>query len=142
MVKSAAQIKSELLGSSFSSAYQRMLKNILYDKIIVANNIKCMRCGEEMSREDFSIDHIEQWRAADNPFESMVSSDNCDFSHLSCNTKEGASRRKLGHGTCASYNRGCRCDVCKNAQSIANKKYHKKNYSKEKRRKRYENEGR
>lgn len=60
--------KQEQLGMNPSTASGKLLKDLLFDLIIKANH-KCYRCGEELQRENFSIEHIITWLDSENPKE-------------------------------------------------------------------------
>lgn len=132
-----------LLGKSRSTAYGELLKNLIFQKIIVERGIKCFRCGEDMSREDFSIDHILNWRGASNPLEHFVDPNNCSFSHNSCNRFAANGYKELQPcGTHAAYVRGCRCEECTKASRVyaysrKRRPYDPSKYNAEKRREKY-----
>jgi hypothetical protein len=46
---------------------------------------KCYRCKQELSAEDLSIDHIQDWFNSENPKEMFFDLENIAFSHLRCN---------------------------------------------------------
>lgn len=124
--------KNKQLGMNHSTASHRLVKDILFNFIVKSNENICYRCGEKMSREDFSIEHINHWLDSSDPIGNFFDLNNISFSHLSCNIKN--SRRKIAScGTESAYNRGCRCDECKTAHA----KDSRKRYNYEKRRARY-----
>ena len=79
--------KNTQLGMNHSTASHRLVKDILYNFIINNEKNKCYRCGKDMSRETFSIEHITPWLDSDNPIELYFDLNNISFSHLSCNVK-------------------------------------------------------
>jgi len=76
-------VKSEQLGMSHSTANNRLKRNIMFDLICKSNKNVCFRCGKQMTAEDWSIEHKEDW--LHNSIELFWSLDNIAFSHKSCN---------------------------------------------------------
>jgi hypothetical protein len=85
--------KSEQLGIHQGTAQHRLLKDILWSLVVKTGQQNCCRCGEHMSRNSFSIDHIEPWLDSDNPVDKFFDLDNISFSHKSCNI--AAARKPL-----------------------------------------------
>ena len=76
--------KCEQLGMNISTAQHRLRTDILFD--FVTHYVKCCyRCGGELKRDDFSIEHIEPWLHSEDPVGIFFDLDNITFSHLSCN---------------------------------------------------------
>lgn len=120
--------KNKQLGMSHGTANGRLRKKLLFSLVQQTNQDICFRCHKRIeSVEELSIDHKKAWLDSENPKELFFDLDNIAYSHLSCNAK--ASRGAKGHmrakhGTVSRYKRqGCRCDLCKNAKRIENKKY-------------------
>jgi len=84
--------KIKQLGINPSTASNRLVKDLLFYFICESGRNKCYRCGEEMKRKDFSIEHKEAWLHSNNPKDLFFSLDNISFSHLKCNVS--AARRK------------------------------------------------
>ena len=128
--------KARQLGMNPSTASNRLVKDVLFSLIVKSGQNKCHQCGNEMCREDFSIEHKTPWLDSENPLELYFDLDNISFSHRNCNVD---ARRKTYApcGTVTKYNNGCRCDECKEAKSL---KY-TNGYSKEKRSDRYQRTG-
>lgn len=132
--------KKEQLGMNPSTASQRLVKDILWSLIVKTGQDNCHRCSKKMSRDNFSIEHIEDWLDSEDPVGLYFDLTNITFSHLKCNV--GASRGARGKstttcGTLSQYSYGCRCDDCKAAKS----QHTKSRYSKEARRERYKTTG-
>ena len=131
-----SQEKEYQLGMTYGKAYNRLLKDILWMLIVEADRYKCCRCGQCMTREDFTIEHIEPWLHSEDPIKLFFSLENIGFSHYKCNI---AARRNSSEikppecGTNKKYDYGCRCDKCKEASSI----YRKSIYTTDKRRKKH-----
>lgn len=77
-----------------STAQHRLLKDILWNLILKTNQNFCCKCGCEMTRADFSIEHVEPWLDSDDPVRLFFDMNNISFSHLVCNM---ASRRPPSH---------------------------------------------
>lgn len=128
--------KSQQLGMNVSTAQGKLLKDILWMLLQETNRTKCFVCGEEMSRETFSIEHKIPWLDSTNPKELFFNLSNISFSHMVCNVKRLT--KPIKHGTLHGYNaKGCRCELC----TEAIRKYKASKYTTEDRRKRYEKYG-
>ena len=136
------QKKASQLGMNPSTASGRLVKDILF-RLAVETGHTCYRCGGELIRETFSIEHIKNWLDSEDPVGLYFDQDNIAFSHLACNV---TARRKpykptadeIPHGILNRYNHhGCRCSLCKEVKS----KYLKKVYVPEERQERYQRTG-
>ena len=83
--------KSRALGMSFGTARSRLDRDLVYHFAVAAGH-KCFRCGGQLTREDFSVDHKRAWLNAENPKQTFFSLENIAFSHLHCNQKEMVDR--------------------------------------------------
>lgn len=110
------------------TATNRLLKDILFDFVIKANH-KCHQCGEELTRETFSIEHVEPWLHSENPVEKFFDLTNIKYSHLKCNTAAARRPTKLPEGEALKRNQKYR------------REYMRKRYSKESRRQKYKMTG-
>lgn len=72
-----------------STAQHRLVKDILWNFILETSKNKCSKCGEDMCRKTFTIEHIVPWLHSENPLELFFDLDNITFSHLSCNISAG-----------------------------------------------------
>lgn len=79
--------RTEQLGMNPSTASHKLVKDILYSLILKTTDNKCHRCGEEMCREDYSIEHIVPWLHEENARELYFDLNNITFSHFKCNIK-------------------------------------------------------
>ena len=77
--------KKEQLGMNPSTASGRLVKDILWSFIVKNCQDTCCKCGNKMTRETFSIEHIKPWLDSDNPVDLYFDLDNISYSHLSCN---------------------------------------------------------
>lgn len=78
--------KNEALGINYGTAQGRLSKDLLFgfaEKLGIA----CYRCGFPMTRDTFSIDHIEDWINSGKELELFFDLDNVTLSHLACNTE-------------------------------------------------------
>ena len=99
-----------------STASHRLVKDILWDLICKTDQNHCCKCKFPMSRDTFSIEHLEPWLHSENPVGLYFDLDNISFSHLKCNQAD-ARRKKAACGTEHKYNKGCRCDPCRAAKA-------------------------
>lgn len=81
--------KQEQLGMNPGTAAHRLTRDLLFAFAIDAGH-KCFRCGEDLSRETFSIEHKVPWLHSDDPRAMFFDLNNIAFSHNLCNS---ASRR-------------------------------------------------
>lgn len=108
--------KKNQLGESHGTAQHRLLKDILWMLILETGKTRCFCCGQEMTRETFSIEHKTPWLDSSDPIKLFFDLDNISFSHFKCNVKS-ARRKQAECGTVSKYKKGCRCDPCKSAKS-------------------------
>lgn len=80
------QKKKEKLGMNYSTARNRLIKDLLFKAMVELKKNTCHRCLKEMTREDFTLDHKEAWLNSNNPIELFFDTNNVAFSHSSCNT--------------------------------------------------------
>lgn len=109
--------KKMQLGMNPSTASHRLVKDVLWSLIVKTDQHDCCKCGEPMSRETFSIEHIEPWLDSEDPVGLYFDIENIGFSHLKCNIAD-ARKEYVQCGTETKYNRGCRCDPCRAARSV------------------------
>jgi hypothetical protein len=109
--------KAEQLGMNPSTAANRLVKDVLWSLVQKTNQDSCCKCGEKMTRDTFSIEHVTPWMDSTDPVGLYFDLDNISFSHHKCNI--GDSRRPSAmHGSATMYNKyGCRCDLCKAADA-------------------------
>jgi hypothetical protein len=82
----AHEKKSLLLGMSFMSARQKLSRDLLFKFAVAAGHL-CFRCGRPLARENFSIDHRENWSTAEDPKKTFFDLENVAFSHHDCNSR-------------------------------------------------------
>ncbi len=104
------------LGMNPSTASHRLVKDVLWSLIVKTGQSLCCKCGGEMSRETFSIEHIEPWLDSEDPVGLYFDLENIGFSHLRCNVAD-ARRKTSTCGTEHQYNKGCRCRPCKKSKA-------------------------
>lgn len=114
--------KAQQLGMNPSTAQQRLVKDLLWEH--VASHTPCHRCGGDMSRDTFSIEHLVPWLDSEDPVGLFFDLENVGFSHLACNV--GASRV---YRTSPEHKRKLATD------------WMRKNYDPEARRRKYERTG-
>jgi hypothetical protein len=112
------QRKTQQLKMNPSTASQKLVKDILYSFILRLGLNECFQCGDEMERDNFSIEHKIPWLDSEDPIDLFFNLDNISFSHHVCNVN--AARRKartVKHGTRNEYDHGkCRCELCTQAK--------------------------
>lgn len=102
------------------TASNRLVKDILF-KFVSESGHKCHRCAGDMTRDNFSIDHMVEWLDSSNPTELYFDLNNIAYSHLDCNV--GARRSNpIVCGTATKYGKGCRCEPCKAARAVVRKR--------------------
>lgn len=128
--------KSQQLGMNPSTAQSRLVRDLLFKQLCDLGINKCYRCGEEMSRDTFTIEHIKPWLDSEDPQKMFFDLDNISYSHHKCNSGN-TSKISASCGTPTMYRKGCRCDACKKSAA----EYRSKFYSTEKRSERYRQKG-
>jgi hypothetical protein len=128
-MNNANKQKSEQLEMPFGTASGRLKKIIMLHLLQQLKQDYCFRCGAKIETPDeLSIDHKLPWLHVS--VDLFWDIKNIAFSHLTCNSLAG--KRTTGveskggnkHGTSHRYgNHGCRCDLCREAKVISNKKY-------------------
>lgn len=128
--------KKEQLGMNPSTAQGRLVKDILWSLIVKTGQTVCCKCGKEMHRETFSIEHLVPWLDSEDPVGLFFDLDNISFSHLKCNITD-IRRKQTTCGTSRMYKSGCRCEKCVAYKVVENRGV----YTPEKRRERYLRKG-
>lgn len=77
-----------------STAQGRLVKDLLWDFIVKCSLDTCCKCGKKMSRDTFSIEHLEPWLDSPDPLYYFFNIDNIGYSHLSCNVADNKGPRK------------------------------------------------
>lgn len=67
-----------------ATASARLLRDLLWD-CVCRSGRTCYRCGEEMTRESFSVDHKQPWLDSEAPVQMFFDLNNIAYSHKSCN---------------------------------------------------------
>lgn len=130
--------KKMQLGMNPSTASGRLVKDLLWNFVETTGQMACCKCGEPMSRETFSIEHVTPWLDSDDPVGLYFEIENISYSHLRCNVE--AARKTLVEtpcGTRGAYRKGCKCSLCVEAQTG----YNRGLYTKESRHQRYKRTG-
>jgi len=76
--------KAEQLGMNPGTARNRLVTDLLFDFAVRAGH-KCCRCGHDLDRETFSVDHLTPWLDSADPKSLFFDLKNIGFSHLACN---------------------------------------------------------
>ena len=112
--------KSSLLGENFSTAANKLRKNLLFSLAQKLGLDICFRCGDLIEdAKSLSIEHKEAWQSAADPNAAFYDLDNIAFSHLKCNIGAANSARTypdlcpLGHKNWRLSHYGYReCRTC------------------------------
>ena len=59
--------KKMQLGMNPSTASHRLVKDTLWRLIQATDQTACVKCGDSMTRETFSIEHLEPWLDSEDP---------------------------------------------------------------------------
>ena len=118
--------KQDQLGMPVGTASARLKKNIMFNMAQKLELDKCFRCGKKIKTvDDLTIDHKKHWLDVDTKL--FWDLKNIAFSHAFCNmsASRNPNKGKVNHGTLGRYQKGCRCDLCKKAKQIENKRNRK-----------------
>lgn len=80
--------KQHQLGMNPSTASGRLVKDLLWNFVETTGQSACCKCGEPMSRETFSIEHVTPWLDSDDPVVLYFDLTNISYSHRVCNIKD------------------------------------------------------
>lgn len=119
------------LGINPSTASNRLVKDLLWNFIKTAGQDNCCKCGEPMTRETFSIEHVVPWLDSDDPVGLYFDIGNIRYSHLRCNIECARKSNKI-------YTK----EEAYQVELKRSRDYRRKNYNPVKRRERYLEEGR
>ena len=114
--------KKGQLGMNPSTASARLIKDLLWDFIVSSGKDVCVKCGQKMTRQTFSIEHVVPWLDSEDPISTFFDTKNIAYSHMSCNFRDARKKTITEHSTVAMYAKGCRCDDCRNAKAKENSK--------------------
>lgn len=88
--------KNEQLGMNYSTASNRLRKDILWHYVVKCGDDICHQCGKKIEdQSELSIEHKKPWLDSNNPVELFFDLDNIAFSHLSCNVRVGRKPNKV-----------------------------------------------
>lgn len=80
-----ADKKQIQLGMNPSTASGRLMKDILFNFVVKTGSDTCHQCGEQISRENFSVEHKTPWLDSEDPVGLYFDLSNIAYSHLRCN---------------------------------------------------------
>lgn len=107
----------------FGTACGRLRKSILFSLLKKHNENVCFQCGNKIEKEeDLSIEHKIPYLDSENPTKLFFDLDNIAFSHLKCNIGSARNVQIQGHNA-SGYKRGCRCEICVQANKDAWQRY-------------------
>jgi len=76
--------KDSQLGMSHGKASAILLRDILFN-FIAKDNVKCFHCKNDLTRDDFTIEHIIPWLDSNMANELFFDMNNITFAHKKCN---------------------------------------------------------
>lgn len=79
--------KTLQLGMNVSTAQHRLLRDVLFSLVMKVGHT-CFKCGGELTRETFSIEHKTPWLDSEDPLRSFFDIENIAFSHFVCNVSD------------------------------------------------------
>lgn len=109
ILKKSQSVKHAQLGMPPGTAAGRLIRDILFS-FVTKGGHRCFRCGGEMTRLDFSIEHKEAWLHSADPVRMFFDLENIAFSHADCNREAGRKRERTHNRN--GYLKGCRCEQC------------------------------
>lgn len=104
-MKNSIKEKSSQLGINFSTASNRLRRNVMFHLLCKTGENTCHRCGKKIEIvDDLSIDHKQDWMYAKNAKELFYDIDNIAYSHKRCNTIAGLDKRTPFRGVTRLHN--------------------------------------
>lgn len=117
--------KKEQLGMNPGTASYHLFKDVFWMMLQETNRGTCCKCGKLMTRESFSIEHLEPWLDSVDPTKIFFDLENIGFSHLKCNVESARPRSKTAKcGSAWKYRSGCRCAVCLESRAKSKRDYY------------------
>lgn len=86
--------KAQKLGMNYSTAANRLRKDLLFHFVMKAGH-KCFRCGGDLTKDTFSIEHTVPWLNSDDPVKNFFDIEQIAFSHESCNYASRGNRQDV-----------------------------------------------
>lgn len=87
--------KKMQLGMNPSTASGRLVKDLLWNFVETTGQSACCKCGEPMSRDTFSIEHVTPWLDSEDPVGLYFDIENISYSHLKCNISDARATGKI-----------------------------------------------
>lgn len=120
--------KQAALGNlRLSTAKSRLVKDTLFRLVVQAGYV-CHRCGGDLVRDDFSIEHKVSWQNSDDPAGLFFDQENIAFSHWLCNSAAGGASRRA-------------TQMAPEVAAVRDKESKRRHWTKERRRSKYERLG-
>jgi hypothetical protein len=110
--------KSEQLGMPIDKARDMIKKRFMLHLAEQLGVNFCYQCGEPVTTDDMSIEHKISFVGAEDPLTTFFDMDNIALSHKKCNTAARRTDKPTVHPSMHSYNKGCRCDECKEVKRL------------------------
>ena len=80
--------KQARLGMNPSTAAHRLRADVLFSLVAQLGHV-CFRCGGDLTRDTFSLEHKEPWLNSADPVGLFFDLNNIAFSHQACNYAHG-----------------------------------------------------
>lgn len=93
--------KAAQLGMDPGTARHHLATDLLFDFVQRAGHV-CHRCGGPLTRDSFTIDHIEPWLDSSDPHRMFFSLENIAYSHSSCNFRDARRTHRIPDETLAT----------------------------------------
>ncbi len=84
--KEAAEQFKKKYNLTIGAARNRLIRSIIFNLLKESDHHYCYRCGEEMTLDDFTIEHINPWAYKEDAWELFFDLANIAFSHSKCNS--------------------------------------------------------
>jgi hypothetical protein len=129
-VTRAKEKRTKQLGMNPATASGALKKQLMFHLAQKCEMDTCYQCGKRIeTSKELSVEHKTPWMDSEDPVGLFFDLDNIAFSHLSCNVSATRTRgpaRYGEHGGSAMYQRGCRCQPCKDGKAEVARRHREK----------------
>ncbi len=106
------------LGMDLGTAQHRLRKKVLFSLMEASYGTKCFRCRQELTVDDFTLDHRVAWRNSSEATDKFWDLGNIEWSHSVCNTQASRSHNGL-------------LEFCKNGHKLSGRNVRKSSRGRE-----------